>query len=176
MKIRFALTPFVLSLLFATSQAATPPAAPPSPKQAPERELALVVITPVDQSGSLGANSNTDYDRLDLAFQEVAKRRHWPVKIVAERFASNTPDHELELRVYLQPIGQDLPQEFRFRSWMTLTEHGTKHDFGLIVHRQIWSGGESMDDFLEKLFRGAAAVAAKKIEPILFPQLVQPKP
>jgi len=176
MKIRFALTALILPLLLAASPAATPPAAPPSPKPAPAQELVLVVITPVSQSESPFSGAYTDFDRLELAFQEVAKRRHWPVKIVAERFAANTPAHELELRVYLQPGREDLPQQYTFRGWMTLNEHGTKHDFGLVVHRRDMRPFEPMDDFLEKVFLGAAIDAAKKIEPILFPQLVQAKP
>lgn len=175
MNIRFALTPLILPLLLASSPAATPPAVPPASKPSPARELALVVITPVDQNQYLYSGAYSDFDRLDLAFQEVAKRRRWPVKIVAERFAANSPAHELELRVYLQPFRLELPQQFTFRGWMTLTERGTKHDFGVVVYRQDARPFESTDDFLEKVFLGAASVAAKKIEPILFPQLAQPK-
>ena len=177
MKIRFALSPFFFPLLFAASSAATAPVATSAQKPPPTQELALVVVTPVALSENPGnGGAFTDFDRLDRAFQEMAKRRGWPVKIVAERFAANGPAHDLELRVYLQPVRQDLPQLYAFRGWMTLTERGTKHDFGLVVYRQEPRPFERMDDFLEKIMLGAANVAATKIEPILFPQLVQPKP
>lgn len=173
---RFAFALFLLPLLLAASPAETPPPAPPARDAASARELALVVVTSVTQSGRPSLGADTDFDRLDLAFQDVAQRRHWPVKIVAERFAANTPAHELELRVYLQPVRQDLPGQFTFRGWMTLTERGTKHDFGIIAYRQQQRAGEPMDDLLEKIFHGGASVAARKIEPILFPQLAESKP
>ena len=176
MKIRFALAPLFLPLLLAVSSAATPPSSAPTRKPSPVQELALVVVTSVDHGDNGNGGAYTDFDRLELAFRELAKRRHWPVKIVAERFAANVPAHELELRVYLQPVRQDLPRQFTFRGWMTLMDRGTKHDLGVIVHRQEPRPFESMDDFLEKLMLGAAETAAGKIEPILFPQLVQPKP
>ncbi|HWA86916.1 MAG TPA: hypothetical protein VG710_11880 [Opitutus sp.] len=137
--------------------------------------LTLVVVTSLAQGGDATPSAYTDFDRLDLAFQDVAKRRHWPVRIVAERFAANTPAHPLELRVFLQPVGNYLPSEFDFRAWMTLNDHGTKHDFGMIVHREELRAGENVSDFLERLFHRAAEAAAKKIEPVLFPQLVKPR-
>ncbi len=138
-------------------------------------ELALVIVSPLSSGESIGADSGayTDFDRLDLAFQKVAKQRHWPVKIVAERLSGNTAPHELELRVFLQPVRRDRPEEFTFRGWMTLHADGTKHDFKLIIHRERMRYREDMDEFLEKLFYGAAGVAAQKIEPILFPQLAK---
>jgi hypothetical protein len=158
-----------LALTLGSARAAPPAAAPATPPDQPE--LALVVVDTLAHRES----AYTDFDRLDLAFQDVAKRRHWPVKIAAERFAANTPAHELELRVFLQPIRQEIPDEFTFRGWMTLTEHGTKHDFGVVVYRYRPRPGEMMDDSLDKIFRGAAETAAKKIEPILFPDLAKPK-
>lgn len=158
----------------AAGAAAEPVSAQPAPAAPADKPvLALVVVTALAPSDYTGAY--TDFDRLDLAFQDVAQRRHWPVKIVAERFAANTPPHALELRVFLQPIYQDLSGEFSFRAWMTLHVHGTKHDFGIILYRRDVRPGEPMDDFLEKIFRGAADAAAAKIEPVLFPDLAKNK-
>ena len=159
--------PIALALGSARAASADPAAAPASDQPV----LALVVVDTLVRHDS----AFTDFDRLDLAFQEVARDRHWPVRIAAERFAANTGSHELELRVFLQPIRQDIPDEFTFRSWIILTEHGTKHDFGVIVYRYRPRPGEMMDDALEKIFRGAATAAAAKIEPVLFPELAKPK-
>ena len=163
----------LLALGASAATAAAESASPPPPEKP---VLALVVVTALAQSSEAPPGAYSDFDRLDLAFQDVAQRRHWPVRIVAERFAANTPAHPLELRVFLQPVTNYLPGEFDFRAWMTLNDHGTKHDFGMIVHREDLRAGEDVNDFLERLFHRAAEVAAKKIEPILFPQLAKPQP
>ncbi|HVU23269.1 MAG TPA: hypothetical protein VHE13_04030 [Opitutus sp.] len=169
---------FAAGALLVAASALSAGAAPAEPAAPPPEKpvLALVVVTALAQSSEDTPSAYTDFDRLDLAFQDVAKRRHWPVTIVAERFAANTPAHALELRVFLQPIRQDLSGEFSFRGWMTLNTGGRKHDFGIILYRLDLRPGEPMDDFLEKIFHGAAALAARKIEPVLFPDLANPKP
>ncbi|MCF3648139.1 hypothetical protein [Synoicihabitans lomoniglobus] len=138
-------------------------------------ELALVIVPPLSSGENIGADSGayTDFDRLDLAFQKVAEQRHWPVKIVAERLSATTAPHELELRVYLQPVRRDRPEEFTFRGWMTLHADGTKHDLNMIISREQGRYREDLNELLDKLFYGAAEVAARKIEPILFPQLAK---
>jgi len=131
------------------------------------RELAIVVVDTVQrQRGAI-----TDFDRIDLAFQHVAKQRKWPVKIVAERFAANSPNYDTELRIFNQPLREETSGDLTFRGWMTLTVSGTKHDFGMVTFRYYRRAGEHSDDVLEKVFRGVATVAAEKIEPILFPSL-----
>jgi hypothetical protein len=137
----------------------------------PQRELAIVVVDAVQQQ----RGAITDFDRIEMAFQHVAKQRKWPVKIAAERFAANTPAHETELRIFNQPLQEDTPGDLTFRGWMTLTVNGTKHDFGMITFRYYRRAGEPTEDVLEKVFRGAANVAATKIEPILFPAADGPK-
>jgi hypothetical protein len=164
------------ALLFVLGLFASPPAfaradtAAATPA-APLPELALVVVETLNRTPS----AYDDFDRLDLAFQHVAAQRKWPVKIAAERFAANTPKHDLELRVVHQPIRQEMPGQLVFRAWMTLTDRGTKHDFGIVSFRYYPRPGQQNDDTLEKIFEGAAAAAADKIEPILFPKPAAPK-
>jgi hypothetical protein len=147
-------------------------------KTAARPQLVLVVVIPLTPSANpaTSAFTSSDFDRLDLAFQDMAQRRHWPVTIVAERFAANTPARDMELRIFLQPVRQDFPEEYRFRGWMSLSLHGNKHDLGMIIHSEFLRAGESIDDFLDKVFRGAATIAARRIEPILFPNLLQKTP
>lgn len=137
----------------------------------PQRELAIVVVESLQRN----RGAITDFDRMDLAFREVAKKRKWPVKIVAERFAANTESHETELRIFNQSIRDDTPGERVFRAWMTLTDHGVKHDFGIVTYRYYIRPMEDNEQRLEKIFRGAANAAADKIEPILFGQPASPK-
>src|SRR3990170_1159406 len=72
-----------------------------SEKTDTRRELAIVVVETLQ--GRTGG-AITDFDRLDMAFQDVAKQRKWPVTLKAERFAANLPDHETELRIFTQPV------------------------------------------------------------------------
>lgn len=164
MKRRFAfsLLLFVCSLLTAFS-------APSESTATPQllSELAIVVVdTLKPQQGAI-----TDFDRIDMAFQQVAKQRKWPVKIAAERFASNTAARDTELRIFNQPLREETTGDLTFRGWMTLMVNGTKHDFGIVTFRYYRRAGEHTDDVLQKVFLGVANAAAQKIEPILFPQL-----
>jgi hypothetical protein len=130
-----------------------------------QRELAIVVVdTLQQQQGAI-----TDFDRIDMAFQDVAKRRKWPVKIKAERLTANMAAHDIELRIFNQPLREETSGDLTFRGWMTLMVNGTKHDFGIVMFQYYPRAGEQSEDVLEKVFRGVANNAAKKIEPILFP-------
>lgn len=144
--------------------AADPAPSPAAP--APVRELALVVIEPIGSHGG----AITAFDRLDIAFTDVVKQRKWPVKLVAERFAANTPDHETELRVFYKELREDVPGERTIRAWMTLTDRGQKHDFGMVVFRYSPRLGEPFDQMIEKMFLGLANAGADKISPLLFPK------
>jgi hypothetical protein len=137
----------------------------------PQRELAIVVVESLQRNHG----AFTDFDRMDLAFREVVEKRKWPVKLVAERFAANTDPHETELRIFNQTIREETPGERTFRAWMILTDHGVKHDFGVVSYRYYTRPAENTEDRLEKIFRGAANAAADKIEPILFGTSVPPK-
>jgi len=129
-------------------------------------KLTIVVVENVRRSG----RTNDDFARLDLAFRYVAEQRKWPVAIETERFATNLPAIETELRVVLQPVREETSGDLTFRGWMTLTIQGVKHDFGIVSFRYYMRPGEDMDDVMEKIFRGAANAAADKIEPLLFPK------
>lgn len=131
--------------------------------------LTIVVVDTLQYQSRV----TSDFDRLDLAFHAVAKHRHWPVPVSVERFAANTPDHDPELQVVIQPIRQEVPGEYTYRGWMKLTVGGKLHDFGVVTYRYTYRPGEAMDDVLDKVFRGAANAAADRLEPILFPELAR---
>lgn len=135
------------------------------------RELPLVVVEGLGRSGG----AITFFDRMDLAFQKVAAERHWPVKIVAERFAANSTKHPTELQVFEKSLRPESPMDITFRAWMILTVDGVKHDFGIVLYRYYPRAGENSEDAIEKIFLGAAREAAKKIEPVLFPELANAK-
>ena len=160
------------SLLFASLvlQLRAAPAEPTAPA-APTRELVIVVVDSIQQR----PGAITDFDRIDMAFQYVAKQRKWPIKLKAERFADNSEPHAIELKINNQRPREETQGDLTYRGWMTLTVDGTKHDFGIIKYQHYRRAGENMDDELEKVFRGAANVAAGKIEPILFPELAATK-
>ena len=167
MKTRLQTFSILVTSLALTAIATCAETAPPQPT----RELAIVVVDAVNkQQGAI-----TDFDRIDMAFTRLAKERDWPVTIKAERFAANTPAHETELRIFNRPVRQETPGDLVFRGWVTLTVDGTKHDFGMIMYRYYLRAGEHMDDVLDKVFLGAAKVAADKIEPILFPSIAGKK-
>jgi len=105
----------------------------------------------------------------------VAKERHWPVKIAAERFAAGTPDYLTELTISIRRVEREMPGEFVYRAWTTLWIDGKKHDFQVITASYAFRMGENMDDILDKVFRAAAKKTADKVEPLLFPDLKKKK-
>jgi hypothetical protein len=135
-----------------------------------QRELAIVVVETLQTRGAI-----TDFDRLDMAFQAVAKQRKWPVTLKPERLTANVPDHETELRIFSQPVREEISGDLTYRGWMTLTVNGTKHDFGMVTYRYYPRLYQDTEDVLEKIFLGVATTAADKIEPILFPELPRKK-
>jgi hypothetical protein len=170
MKTNLARTSLLLALGLvagAPAPAQNAPAAAPAP-----RELTLVVVESLDRH----ADRPGEFDRIDIVFTKVFEKRKWPVKISAERFAANTPSHDIELRMFYQGIHPELPGDETFRAWMVLDDHGTKHDFGIIKFRYYPRPLETREDVLENTLRGAANAVANKIEPILFPKAGPPKP
>ena len=164
MKTRLSFLSFLVAcFLMATASTRAENAATPEPA----RELFIVVVDNLQTP----RGAITDFDRIDMAFQKVAMQRKWPVKIKAERFASNTAPHPLELKVHNQPLRQETSGDLTFRGWMTLAVDETKHDFGVVKYQYYRRAGEATDDVLDKVFLGAANVAADKIQPILFPEL-----
>jgi hypothetical protein len=138
---------------------------------APEGVLPVVITESLGNSG----NAYSDYNRLAYALERVAEDRKWPLKISAERVASNAPDYLTELRISLQRLRQEIPGEYLYRAWTTLTIDGKDHDLGIVSYSYAYRTGENMDDVMDKSFLGGAKATAAKIEPLLFPDLKKDK-
>ena len=137
------------------------------------RELTIVVVD------ELGGNKSGGYDtfnRVARVFTDVFEAKKWPLKINVERFGANAPKYDIELRLYVQSIRRDTPVDLVFRAWMTLDDHGKKRDFGVVRYRYSPRPTEEMSDQLDQVVRGAAVIAATKIEPVLFPSADKPQP
>jgi hypothetical protein len=143
-----------------------------SPAPTPLPELAIVVV---DSLGG-GPRQADNYNRIAREFTEAINERNWPLRVTAERFAANTPDHPIELRIFVQGIRRETPVDLTFSAWITLDDHGTKHDFGVVRFSYNPHMGQDMDDRLDHAVRGAARITASKIESILFPKPGTPKP
>lgn len=137
----------------------------------PEGVLPVVIVESLSQPG----NAYTDFDRLDVALQRVAKERKWPWKIASDRLAGGVPDYQTELNITLQGVQAEPVGQFRFRSWVTLFHQGKEHDFGIVTVVRDRRLGQNFDDFLDQIFRDAANAIAAKVEPVLFPELNAPK-
>lgn len=131
---------------------------------------AVLHVTVVEPVNGRSGDAFTDFDRLDIALERIAKQRRWPAKVATERLVGNTPDYDPELRVVLQPVRLELG-EYVFRGWITLTRDGQKHDFGIVKFGYLPRMNEHFDDAMEKVFLGAAGAIAGKVEPLLFPEL-----
>lgn len=156
------------TLLFCAATSVGPAQAPTA---AAPRELTVSVV----ESLARGPGRITDFDRLRMVFTDVFEHRKWPVKIKVERFAANTPTSDIELRVFYQGIYEEAPGDLTFHAWMTLYDRGVKHDFGIVRYRYNPRPLQQEDDVLERVVRGAADVAASKIEAALFPKAEGPK-
>jgi hypothetical protein len=136
-----------------------------APADDTRRTLMISVVEPVERRPS----NDEFYHRVARVFPDVFERRNWPVAIQVERFGANQPDHDLELRVFLQPIREETPGDLTFRAWMSLYDNGTKHDFGVITYRHYPRPGQNMNDVLDEVVAGGAREVTKKIEKVLFP-------
>ncbi len=168
MKIRF----IPCLLLLVPSLAALVASAREDTAAAAARPLAVVVV---ENAKNQVGGAISDFDRFDMAFQQIVKKRSWPVTLKVERFAANTPAHETELRVTNMSVRKDTPGELKFRGWMVLTTPDKKEDFGIITYSYYPRPTEHTDDVMDKVFRGAANEAADKMEPILFPKTADAK-
>jgi hypothetical protein len=140
-------------------------AADPAPAQPPQ-ELTIVIVGELTR----GEGSFDDYARVAAIFTKVFNAHKWPLKISAERFASNNPDHDLELRVFMKRAFFETPGELSFQAWMTLFVHDKEHDFGIIKYRYpVFGANHNKSDILDATVRGAAEEVARRIEAILFP-------
>jgi hypothetical protein len=147
----------MLAALSATALAQPPPPAPPP------AELTVTVSEMIGRR----AEGIATFAAIQKVFTRVFNRRGWPVKINVERFASNNPDHDLELKVYFKDLYYD--GRLTLTAWMTLFDHGKEHDFGILKYQLVQGPIEQRDDVFEALLRGEAEQVASKIEPILFP-------
>lgn len=147
-------------------------AQPAATAAAAPHELTIVVVD------SLGGNNSERniYDHIAQVFTEVFEAKKWPLKIAVERFGANAPAHEIEMRLYFKGISKETPIDLTFRAWITLSDHGTKSDFGIIRYSYYPRPMETFDDRIDSVIRGAAMIAAAKVEPVLFPKANQPKP
>jgi hypothetical protein len=171
MKTRFALGILLASFSLATggtgrAQTSASPAGAP-------RELTIVVV---DELGGDNSRYYNTFNRIARVFTDVFEARKWPVKINVERFGANAPPHEIEMRIYVQSIRRETPVDLVFSAWMTLDDHGKKQDFGIVRYRYSPRLAENASDRLDHLVRGAAIIAAAKIESALFPTAVRPAP
>lgn len=158
----FAAGSLLLSLFAAAGVTGRAQAAPEA--AAGKRELAVVIVESLER----GPGRITDFDRMKMVFTDVFGRRKWPVKVSVERFAANMPAHEIELRVFYQGTYDEAPGDLTFHAWMVLYDHGVKRDFGMVRYRYNPRPGQPEEDVLEHVTRGAADVAAAKIESALF--------
>ena len=149
------------------------PVAPAAPgaTNAPRCELAIVVVDSIQMN--TGPNGN--FDRVARVFTDVFQKIQWPLDVTVERLAANTPDHDTELRVFLQDSGYLTSEEFTFRAWITLSDHGTKHDFGMVGFTCRPRLRQGTDEVLDMAIRGVALIIARKIAPILFSEPLPPK-
>jgi len=168
MKTRFALG----LLLFPIVLAGFTGRAQPPPTTTDTRRVLTIVV--VDELGGSNSRYYNTFNRIDRVFTEVFEARKWPVKITVERFGANAPTHEIEMRIYVQSIRRETPVDLVFSAWMTLDDRGKKQDFGVIRYRYSPHPTENMGDQLDQIVRGAANIAATKIEPVLFPSASQP--
>jgi hypothetical protein len=168
MKTRFALG----LLLFPIVLAGFTGRAQPPPTTTDTRRVLTIVV--VDELGGSNSRYYNTFNRIARVFTEVFEARKWPVKINVERFGANAPTHEIEMRIYVQSIRRETPVDLVFSAWMTLDDRGKKQDFGVIRYRYSPHPTENMGDQLDQIVRGAANIAATKIEPVLFPSASQP--
>jgi hypothetical protein len=159
-------TALLLGLL--SAQGATARAQPVNPPT----HLAVVVSEALDQR----AEGVSTFAAIQAEFTRVLSRQGWPITVTVERFASNSPDYDFELRVFFRGIYYETPGTLTVRAWMTLFDHGREHDFGIIKYQIVQGPIEHRDDAFNVLLRGEAQIAAAKIGPILFPKAREKKP
>lgn len=165
---RFLPALFLAALGFALPSANAAETTAPSataPSAAASRELVVTVVEPID-----GRRSDADlYNRFARVFTTEFEARQWPLKLRIERFGANSPDHPIDLRVFLQPIRQELPEQWTFRAWVKLTADGHVHDFGIIRSDFTPRPLQAMDEVLDRLVQGAARRITDKLAPVLLP-------
>ncbi len=164
--------PALSLLLLACALFAAPAARAAEPVAEAAPEITIVVVD------SLQGNSSelNNFDRIARVFTEVLRDRKWPYTIKAEQFAANSRPHAIELRIFFQGMREETAGDMTFRAWMVLYDHGTEHDFGVIRFRYDTRPMEQTSDRLDRSVRGAARIAASKMEGVLFPKEERRRP
>ena len=160
----------LLAVLAAGTSAARAETAPAAGRD-PET-LKIIVV----ESLIRGESRIADFDRINQVFSDVFSGRNWPLKVTVERFASNTPEGGTQLRVFYQGIYPEAPDDLTFHAWMILYLDGVKHDFGIVKYRYNPRASQGEDSILEHVVRGAAVIAADKIEGVFHPKKGDKKP
>lgn len=150
----------VISALGLPARAASAQPAPP-----PEQTLTISILDTIEP----GPHNASWYERESRVFEDVFKRRNWPLRIRVERFGANSQDDAIQLRVFPKGINALTPGELTYRGWMVLRENGKEHDLGMVTFRYGPRSAEDGDTILDRVEEGAAQVAADKVEKILFP-------
>jgi hypothetical protein len=149
-----------LGLMAAGATRALAQSAPPTP-----RVLTVVISETLDRH----AEGVTTYAAIEKAFTKVLSRQGWPIKVEVTRFASNNPDYDLELDVFFKSFNFETPDDLTVRAWVTLYDHGTKHDFGMLKFQLNQRPLDKREDGFEAVLKGEAQLAASKVGPVLFP-------
>jgi hypothetical protein len=164
MKNPFAAGALILSVFLAAALPAR--AQVPAALPGPPGELKIVVVEELLRESS----GISDYNLIAAVFTDVFQKRKWPYRISVERFASNTPDNETQLRIFYQGIYKETPDAITFHAWMEFYDNGSKKDFGIVRYRYSPHALQLREDVIEHVLRGAANEAADKIEAVLYPK------
>jgi len=153
---------FALTVSAAADESSTRSAPPPA---GGKPTLAVVVLDALPRVGH--------YDGFNFIAEEFGhafEARHWPVGVEFERFAANTEDHAIELKLYDQGIRNDFNfAEQHLLIWVILEINGAKHDFGIVDFKYYPRAGEREDDVIHRMYRGVGEKVAQRIEPFLVP-------
>jgi hypothetical protein len=142
-------------------------AAPRCPAQSSAQPRVLTVV--VSETLDRHAEGVTTFAAIQSAFEKVFSHQGWPVKVEVTRFAANNPDYDLELDVFFKSFNYETPDDLTLRAWVTLYDHGKKHDFGILKYQLNQRPLQKRDDAFEATLAGEAQLAASKIGPVLFP-------
>ncbi|HVU35852.1 MAG TPA: hypothetical protein VHE61_20600 [Opitutaceae bacterium] len=146
-------------------------AAPPTMPAPAQPVLKVIFVDSLHREPS----ANDTFNRLAYQFGRVFDQRQWPVKVEFERFAANNGPAEQVLQIFYQGIRHEFDERV-FRAWMVLDDHGTKHDFGMVVYRYSPRPLEPVDDMLDAVFHGAGEKTAALLQPYVAPGAAVPSP
>jgi hypothetical protein len=140
------------------------------PAQTQDSQNPRVLYIELVESNGQGINGMNDFYQIATEFRDAIESRKWPIQVKLARFAANSVPHDLELRIRYKGIYPEAPGDETFHAWITLFDHGTTHEFGMVTYRYYMRPGQNMDDVSEHAMRGAAKEAAKTLGSLLFPK------